>query len=194
MNAIPQPIQLALQRNEEFFWAPDGAEWKLEVRQDASFIEKHVGIPVLIFADNGYGDYLFLKKVQSEEFDETVFEYFHEGPLIETIEEDLETVLGLKTRPPSSDNYPAPRYESGEPVLVGDRIRYRVWLFFWKGWINGVVTYVPGVSPRRTQLERDGLKWIELKGRDETIGSLIDPATGVVKQVRFNCRAADAPS
>ena len=100
----------------------------------------------------------------------------------------------MKTRPPSSDNYPSPRYESGEPVLLGDRIRYKVWLFFWKGWINGVVTYVPGVSPRRTQLERDGLKWIELTGRDETIGSLIDPATGVVKQVRFDGRAAGAPS
>ena len=103
------------------------------------------------------------------------------------------TVLGLKTRPPSTDAYPAPHYESGEPVLLGDFVRYRVWLFFWKGWIDGVVSYVPGVSPRRTQLERDGLKWIELEGRDETIGSLIDPGTGIVKKVRLIGRAAGEP-
>jgi hypothetical protein len=189
MENIPNSIQRALQTEREFFWGPDGAEWKLELQQDGEFIEKHVGIPVLIFANNGYGDYLFLKKGQTEAFDETVFEFFHEGPLIEAVAEDLETVLGLTTRPPSSDSYPAPHYESGEPVLLGDRVRFKVWLFFWKGWIEGVVNYVPGISPRRTELERDGLKWIELKGPDETIGSLIDPETGIVKKVRFVGRA-----
>jgi hypothetical protein len=193
MNTIPNPIQRALQTKREFFWGPDGAEWKLEVQQDGEFIEKHVGIPVLIFANNGYGDYLFLKKGHTGGFDEEVFEFIHEGPLIEAIAEDLETVLGLKMRSPSSDSYPAPHYESGQPVLLGDRVRYNVWLFFWKGWIDGVVNYVPGISPRRTELERDGLKWIELKGIDETIGSLIDPGTGIVKKVRFVGRAAGGP-
>jgi hypothetical protein len=65
-----------------------------------------------------------------------------------------------------------------------------VGLLFWKGWIDGVVNYVPGISPRRTELERDGLKWVELKGRDGIVGSLIDPETGIVRKVRFVGRGA----
>ena len=187
---IPEPIERGLQVNNQFFWGPDGAEWKLQLEHDGQFIEKVVSVPVLVFANNGYGDYLFLRKGQTEGFDETVFQFFHEGPTIETIADDLETVLGLKQRPPSSDTYPAAHYESGEPVLLGDRVRYRFLLFFWKGWIDGVVIYVPGISSQKPKLERDGLKWIEIEGRAETIASLIDHQTGIVRKVRFVGRTA----
>jgi len=52
---------------------------------------------------------------------------FHEGPEIERIAEGLETLLGLKERRPSADAYPAAVYETGELVLVGDKVKVKVW-------------------------------------------------------------------
>ena len=186
---VPEAIRKAMDQGVEYFMGED-CEWKLEIEEDPGFIE---GSGALIFANNGYGDYLFLKKKSGGGFEGEAFVYYHEGPLVEPLGVDLETLLGLEKNPPSKDDYPAARYETGEPVLIGDHVQFKSWVQFWRGWRDGVVHYVPGISGRRPEHERDGLKWVEILGEGVRIGPLVDPETGIVRKIRFIGRAGSGP-
>jgi len=184
-HRLPESLREAQNKGIDLFMG-ENCEWKLELEASAKFIEEAVGGPVCIFANNGYGDYLFLKKKRAgDDFDENVFEFLHEGPEINPVAEGLETLLGLKERPPSADKYPKAAYETGEPVQLGDRVQIKVWAEFWKGWQDGVVEYVPGVSKKKTQHEYGGLKWVAIKFRNGLICPLVNPESGKLKKVRF---------
>lgn len=184
-NHLPKSLVEAQKSGIEFFMSED-YEWKLEYTESAKFIEEMVGCAVYAFANNGFGDYLFLKKQSDGDgFAEEVFEFFHEGPDVKRVDEDLETLLGLKERPASVDSYPKAVYETGELVEVGDRVQVKVWAEFWKGWQDGMVHYVPGISKRKPQHEYGGLKWVAIKFRDGQICPLVDPNTGKLRKVRF---------
>ncbi len=187
---LPLPLTTARNQGIEYFMG-ETCQWKLEIESPAPFIEKLTGGPVCIIADNGFGDHLFLKKKPgSDEFDETVYEFFHEGPEINTLPDDLETLLGLKDRPPSADGYPEAIYETGETAAPGDRVRFRSWAAFWKGWQEGGVAYVPGVSNKNPEFEHGGLKWISIRFAHGHIAPLVDPRTGVLKKIKFVTRGA----
>ena len=161
-------------------------EWKLELEGSPPFIADRTGGPVLVFANNGFGDYLFLEQTpDGQRFAEPVFEFLHEGPSIERVTDDLETLLGLKDRPPTADNYPKAVYATGEAVQLGDRVQVKVWAQFWKGWQDGVVKYVPGISKKKSQHEYGGLNWVAIRFRDGEICPLVDPETGTLRKVRF---------
>jgi len=184
-DLLPVSLREAQERGIELFMG-ENCEWKLERKESAKFIEKMVGCPVCIFANNGFGDYLFLKKKrEGDGFDESVFEFFHEGPEINPVSEGLATLLGLKERPPSADTYPKAVYETGEWVQLGDHVQVKVWAEFWKGWQDGVVEYVPGVSKKKLQHEHGGLKWVAIKFRNGQICPLVSPASGKLKKVKF---------
>ena len=181
--AYPPQITKALESGVNLFMG-DSFEWKLEVEEDARFIEEYTGTPVLAFANNGCGDYLFLKNSGSK-YETIVLIYLHEGPEIEEVQEDLDTLFGFKERPPSNDDYPNAIYSDGKCVMIGDLVEFKVWIQFWKGWQEGKVTYLPGHSKKRPSLESNGLKWIEISSKDWKINPLIDPSTGIVRNVRF---------
>ena len=182
---LPAPLQKALDQKIEFFMG-EGCEWKLEPKGSDKRIEELAGCRVFVFANNGFGDYLFLKKKPNEEeFGEEVFEYRHEGPEINRINDELELLLELKERPPSTDSYPKALYETGEPVQPGDKVQVKVWAEFWKGWQDGQVEYVPGISKRKTRHEYNGLKWVAIRFRNGEICPLVDPKTGKLRKVRF---------
>jgi hypothetical protein len=62
-------------------------------------------------------------------------------------------------------------------VRLGDHVTYKS-MFFWRGWKPGRVSYLPGQSPVRAAMERDGAKWIGVTGEGGTYrGFLIDPTT-----------------
>ena len=184
-NGLPKPLVEAQERGIEFFMGED-CEWKLEPEESATFVEEIVGCAVYVFANNGFADYLFLKKKpDGDGFEEQVFEFFHEGPEINRVSEDLETLLGLKERPASADAYPKAVYETGELVQVDDRVQVKVWAEFWKGWQNGVVEYVPWISKRKTQHEYGGLKGVAIKFWNGQICPLVDPTTGKLRKVKF---------
>ena len=184
-DLLPESLREAHDRGIEFF-TDENYEWTLELTSSAKFIEEIVGCPVCIFANNGFGDYLFLKKKrEGDGFDENVFEFFHEGPEINLVAERLETLLGLKERAPSVDTYPKAVYETGELVQLGDRVQVKVWAEFWKGWQDGVVEYVPGVSKKKPQHEHGGLKWVAIKFRNGQICPLVSPESGKLKKVKF---------
>jgi hypothetical protein len=63
INLLPNSLQEAQNKGIEFFMG-ENCEWKLECKESAKFIEKIVGCPVFAFANNGFGDYLFLKRKQ----------------------------------------------------------------------------------------------------------------------------------
>jgi hypothetical protein len=184
-DLLPKPLREAQEKGIEFFMG-ENCEWKLELKGTVKAVEQNVGSPVFIFANNGCGDYLFLKtKRDGDGFEEDVFEYFHEGPQVDPVKEDLATLLGLEERPPSADAYPKAIYETGEAVEPGDRVQIKVWAEFWKGWQDGVVEYVPGISKKKLQHEHGGLKWAAIRFRNGQIGPLVDPRSGKLRKVRF---------
>lgn len=79
-------------------------------------------------------------------------------------------------------------YRGGSPeVQLGDRVKARLWLLFPK---NGRVVYVPGISQRHPEFERDGLEWVVVKCDDGTVfGEVVDPKTGsLLKNLVFISR------
>ena len=185
---LPDSLLKAQQAGIQYFSHED-YEWKLALNGPSKHIEEIAGGPVLVFANNGFGDHLFLKRrPDAEQFDQQVFEFLHEGPEIIPLGESLEVLLGLKERPPSSDSYPKATYESGEPVQLGDKVQVKVWAEFWKGWQDGQVKYVPGISNRKPQHENNGLKWVAIRFRHGEICPLVDPKTGKLRKVRFVAR------
>lgn len=182
---LPESLLKAQKAGVEYFMG-EACEWKLEPKGSVKRIEQRVGCPVYAFANNGFGDHLFLKKrPDADVFDAVVYEFFHEGPEVKPIEEDFETLLGLKDRPPSADAYPKAVYGTGELVQLGDKVQVKVWAEFWKGWQGGEVVYVPGISKKKPQNEYNGLKWAVIKFRNGELGPLVDPKTGVLRKVRF---------
>ena len=141
---LPKALAEAKARKIEFFMG-EACEWKFDIEEHPTFIENLIGTKAIIFANNGYGDYLFLKVDKNRIAEETIFEFFHEGPEINEIEDDIELLLGLKERPPSTDDYPKAVYESGEDVQIGDHVQLKTIFQFWRGWQNGTVKYVPGM-------------------------------------------------
>ncbi|NBV24909.1 MAG: hypothetical protein EBS05_23690 [Proteobacteria bacterium] len=183
-DVLPKSLREAQDKGIEFF-SGENCEWKLELEGSARFIEEIVGCPVCAFANNGFGDYLFLKQKAGAGFGEEVFEFFHEGPEIIPTKEDLETLLGLKDRPASADAYPRAVYESGELVQLRDHVQIRVWVEFWKGWQDGKVEYVPGISKKKLEHENCGLKWVAIRLQIGQICPLVSPENGKLKKVRF---------
>ena len=185
ISHLPKSLREAPEKGIKLFMG-EHCEWKLERKESAKFIEEIVGCPVCVFANNGLGDYLFLKKKQvGDGFEEDVFEFFHEGPEINSITEDLETLLGLKDRAASADRYPRAVYETGEPVELGDHVQIKVWAEFWKGWQDGEVEYVPGVSNKKLEHEHGGMKWVAIRFQNGQICPLVDPENGKLRKVKF---------
>jgi hypothetical protein len=182
---LPAAIREAQAKGIDLFMG-ETCEWKLEINPSAKFIEEIVGRSICVFANNGFGDYLFVKcRHSGDGFDETVYEFLHEGPEVLRVSEDLRTLLGLEERAPSGDGYPKAVYETGEAVQLGDHVQIKVWAEFWKGWQDGVVKYVPGISNKNPRHEYNGLKWVAISFRNGELGSLVTPETGRLKRVRF---------
>jgi len=116
----------------------------------------------LVFANNGYGDYLFIVPNSS-----SINVFWHEGPETAQYCATVEDLLPNVKRPPSAHG-PVRYAKSQEIVTIGDYVEVKYYLFF-KG--RGRVTYVPGVSPLKRQMERDGLAWVRVRLED---GTLID--------------------
>jgi hypothetical protein len=73
-------------------------------------------------------------------------------------------------------------------VLPGDHVEYKVWVSFWRGWQPGRVYYVPGISPKNSELERDGMSSL-----DPAIDQLLEASRQVVAQLAPWKEARPAP-
>lgn len=73
-------------------------------------------------------------------------------------------------------------YQTNTPVQLGDVVQIRI--FFVRR--QGVVTYVPGISKKRSALEYNGLTWVTIQeDRGSHLATVVDPDTGFLKKVRF---------
>ena len=77
-------------------------------------------------------------------------------------------------------------YEQTCDVSLGDRVQVSVW--FRKH--HGRVVYVPGISPRNSEFEYNGLEWVGIRLEDDSlIASIVRPSTGALKRkIRFLAR------
>ena len=170
------------QRRSRRLQGPNAEEWRLEIEIDMpNWLASCFPANALVFANNGYGDHLFLVPETS-----TVMVFLHEGHETAEYCQSIEELLPNKKRPPSQHG-PIAYFGTTQLVVLGDRVFIRYWLFF-SGF--GTVTYVPGVSPLKRELERDGLAWVRAKLDN---GNLIDTIVidGVLKKgTRLVARAA----
>jgi hypothetical protein len=60
-------------------------------------------------------------------------------------------------------------------VQVGDHVRFKTDWLFWRGWQDGRVEYVPGLSPPHPQLEFNGLCWVCIRAADLQLAVLVNP-------------------
>jgi hypothetical protein len=84
-------------------------------------------------------------------------------------------------------------YNTETQVLVGDHIEFKIWVALWRGWQPGRVHYVPGISPKNPELERDGMLWVSVhSARDGQAGIWVEPSRHQLrKTVRFVRRTDD---
>jgi len=94
--------------------------------------------------------------------------------------------------PPASSPGPITYRGSTMEVQVGDHVEFKLWLFFWQGWQKGRVEYVPGISPKNSALERDGMRWVGISGEGVRTAVLVDAATNQTRHtLRFISRSTD---
>lgn len=154
---LPPAIQKALDHKIEFF-TDIHCEWKLEITLQNEYIKEVVGSEIVVIANNGYGDYLFLKTDSHELAPKLpLYKFWHEGPEIEQVEEELDVYLGLCPYPPS--NTPIPKYSNGQTVTLNDDVEFKS--FFRKK--KGRVTYITGISPLNHKIETVGIACIEVE-------------------------------
>ncbi len=84
-------------------------------------------------------------------------------------------------------------HDSQTQVLVGDHVEFKLGLFFWRGWQPGRIYYVPGISPKNSELEYNGLTWVAIHdARGCQSGHVVLPETSQLqKNVRFVRRTDD---
>ena len=185
----PHPLEHRLEpltkRRSRHLEGPNGERWRLDIeRQPPRGMAPYLPEGALIFANDGTGNFLFLAPDSPG-----VQVYWHEGPQIEEYCASFDDLLPNVSRPPT--NHPPVKYRgTGDVVRLGDHVEVRYWLFF-KG--RGRITYVPGVSPLKRTLERDGLAWVRIKLENGTlVDSIVMPDGALQRSVTLLARGDEA--
>lgn len=187
-HPLLERLSALIEESPDALIGPDGEHWCLEIEDDPD-VKRDFPSGALIFAHNGVGDHLFLALDSPG-----VKVRWHEGNLLEEYCPDPRDLLPDPGRPPSEHPdvfYSEKIHDERIQVLVGDRVQVKVWLFFWRGWQDATVDYVPGLSSFRSDLEYGGLSWVSVhEGSGGTVGVLVDPETHQLRHsVRFVGRA-----
>jgi len=154
---LPDPIQDVFDRNIEFV-TDEHNEWKLEIEGGNDYITEIVNAEVLVIGNNGFGDYLFLRiGSESQRPQVPLFQFWHDGPEVNEVEEELECYFGLRLYAPSAT--PTPKYADGSNVSLGDDVEFKS--FFSKK--RGKVTYITEISALNHNIETIGISGIEVE-------------------------------
>lgn len=178
---LPEAAKTLLLAGPRTLETEDG-EWKIEIHRPPEDLSPYLPCGAVVVTNNGYGDFLFLQPSApaAEELSPATYVYWHEGPEIKLLSSDL-ALLGKPASAPSAAT--KPRYDNGEPVLVGDHVELRVWVKLFRK-LPGTVVYVPGISKRRPQMGHDALTWVGIRMDDDgaVVGAIVDPETGRLKK------------
>ena len=150
-----------------------GYAWRIKI-ESSEVISEIIHEEATVFANNGMGDYLFVKQNDIKGGSPCVFEYWHDDPQVITSEDSFTIIVGFENRRASDS--PVPKYATGESMSIGDIIEYKS--FFRKK--KGEVTYVPGISKKDPNLEFDGISMALFRKENGDQSTLtIDPDTNV---------------
>jgi hypothetical protein len=186
-DSIPGPLRRFIDRGDSVFRCEDG-DWDVEIEHPPpKFLLDVLPDDAVIIANNGCGDYLFLRN----EGDSTastypVFVFWHEGAQIEEFSNNL-TELTDPPEPVPSD-HPEVFYSDGSTqILIGDHVSARDILFR----KDGRIVYVPGISKRNWEFEHGGLTWVGIRFESGSVtGIFVDPDSKLIKKsVRFISRS-----
>lgn len=180
---LPAPLSAFIQRGNDTFRCDDG-DWKIEIKQAKADPAKRIPAEALIIAKNGLGDVLYLKASgeASTVFENTVYVFWHEEQLSEVFSPDIRELARLE---PLSASGCTPVFYAGSKteVQIGDKVSIRSFLVR----RTGTVRYVPGLSPKKPEMEHHGLSWVGIKfDQGGYVGTVVIPETRTLKtSVKF---------
>lgn len=133
----------------------DGDRWEFEVEENPpAWLTRDLPVGALIFANNGFGDHLFITPES-----DAVYAYWHDGPEIEVYCPNIQNLLPGTLAGPSG--HPTIFYSGTQnPIQPGDRVLAKCFLFFR---YRGVITYVPGISLLNKDLEYGEIAQIRIR-------------------------------
>ena len=183
---LPAPLSAFIQRGNDTFQCDDG-DWKLEIKAAKAGFSKEIPTGALIIAKNGLGDVLFLKPSgeASTVFGDTVYVFWHEEQLCEVFSANIRDLARLEPLPAS--RYTPVFYADGKiEVRIGDKVSIRSFLVR----RIGTVSYVPGVSPKKAEMEHHGLSWVGITlDHGSYVSTVVIPETRFLKaSVKFLAR------
>jgi len=170
---LPEVLNVFIQRGKDTFRCDDG-DWKVEIkpaRTESEIIPEEA----LVIAINGLGDSLFLKPTAegSNVFGETVYAFWHEENACTVYPEALRDLTTLGPLAPSRGG-PIYYADGTTEVRLGDRVSVRRFLIR----RTGTVSYVPGISPKKRDMEHHGLCWIGITlDRGGSASTVVIPET-----------------
>jgi len=163
-------------------------DWTITVEAPTGGLAASLPPGAVLIAANGLGDHLFLAPSgASKQLEFVVRIYWHEGPEIDVVADDLRAIL-FPGSPVPTERPPVMYHDGVTPVCVGDEVCVRGWFRR----LQGRVDYVPGQSPKDNEMEFNGLSWVGIKvvGHAHR-GHLVDPRTARLdRRVEFVRRAA----
>ncbi len=157
----------------------EGGDWEVRIEPPPSLSTKYLPPGSLEIASNGIGDFLFLSANDSGILGERVFVYWHEGPSVEIFAEDISRLIAPPA-PIPSPHPPVLYHGSNVPVQLNDEVEFRFWYLFKR---VGVVTYVPGTSPKNRDMEHHGLTWVGIRTtQGEYVSEVVFPETSTLRK------------
>ncbi len=159
----------------------DEEDWEIDIYKN----DKETNIPsgAIIFANNGYGDSLYIRDLTVNTLsDLNIYVFWHEEQVCEKFIDNI--CLLINPPPPKPSEFGAIFYYGGKvKVGLGDEVLARD-LIFRK---IGRVSYLPGVSKKHREFEHGGIAWIGITFSSGSItGVYIDPNNKWVKKsVKF---------
>jgi hypothetical protein len=189
-STLPEALQKFLAAGKRKI-ETDTDEWTVSVQSPPAYLARALPPGSVLIADNGVGDHLFLMPEPGKpaRFNRNVHVYWHEGPEIEVLQDNLDALLNPPA--PTITKRPPVLYADGQTqVLLGDEVTARS--FFIRR--PARVVYVPGISKKNRDMEFNGLCWVALKfAKGARIGTLVDPKTARLgKSVRFIKRSRES--
>jgi hypothetical protein len=188
-QTLPAELATFLNAGKKKFRCDDG-DWEVRIESvEEASCGKSLPKDSLIIANNGCGDYLYLRRNQSGSWEDQVNVFWHEGPQTEVFAKNIGT---LTFPPPPTVSEVGPIYYSDGTtrVMLGDHVSVRTFVFFRS---EGRVSYVPGISKRNRNMESNGLCLIGISHENGLFrGVWVDPDTlKLGTKYRFEKRSSE---
>lgn len=156
LAALPEVLRTFVSRGGTTLQT-ENDDWEIGIRRPAPYLTKALPEGAVLIGDNGVGDHLFLVPAQEDaaRLDGKVQIYWHEGPEITLLTEDIDTLVNPPAPTPTT-RAPVLYHEGQTAVQLGDHVTARS--FFRRK--PGRVVYLPGVSAKNRDMEHHGLSWV----------------------------------